>query len=716
MGLKDQALALRWVKENIEAFGGDPNQITIFGESAGAASIHHLVLSPSTKGLFNKAISQSGVATPYWGCEPTENAVKYTHKFAKRLNCDTDDTAKLAENLRSKTVAELMAAYKQETPEGVTLRPDLESHFFMPSIEVVNDEEAFLVEHPLTIMAEGRAHKVPWMVGANSDEGLCTSLAFYNNEEVMANYEKNWDNCIHWTFGIPPEIPNAKELADEIKEIYFPKDSNFTKEQRLEQYTKLFTDAQFLLHTSHCISVQSEFTPVYPYYFSRRGGPSLTPIMNMLMGNGHIALKLAKFFATSLYNKITGNKPRDYGVCHADELAMLFKVERMFDVPMNPQSPDYVFSKDMVQLWVDFARDETSMTFRGVEFPKQDPGKHIQYFELCETPQRVYRGVSIHHLVLSPTTKGLFNKAISQSGVATPYWGCEPTLNAVKYTHKFAKRLNCDTADTAKLAENLRSKTVAELMAAYKLETVRILQRSHYTFYNNEEVMGNYEKNWGNCIPWTFGIPPEIPNAKELADEIKEIYFPKDSNFTKEQRLEQYTKLFTDAQLLLHTSHCISVQSEFTPVYSYQFSRRGGPSLTPIVNMVTGKGHMALKIAKYFATSLYNKITGNKPRDYGVCHGDELAMLFKVERMFDVPMNPQSPDYIFSKDMVQLWVDFARDETSMTFRGVEFPKQDPGKHIQYFELCETPQVIEEPFRERVDKLKSLGLINLRLKA
>ncbi|CAG7830000.1 unnamed protein product, partial [Allacma fusca] len=133
------------------------------------------------------------------------------------------------------------------------------------------------------------------MVGACSHEGLLTSLAFYNNEEVMENYEKNWDNCIHWTFGIPPEIPNAKELADEIKEIYFPKDSNFTKEQRLEQYTKLFTDAQFILHMSHCILVQSEFTPVYPYYFSRRGGPSLTPIMNLLMGKGHMSLKFAKY-------------------------------------------------------------------------------------------------------------------------------------------------------------------------------------------------------------------------------------------------------------------------------------------------------------------------------------------------------------------------------------------------------------------------------------
>jgi carboxylesterase type B len=70
MGLWDQHLALKWTKANIALFGGDPETITIFGESAGGASVTFHVLSPQSQPLFKRAITQSGSATSPWALEP----------------------------------------------------------------------------------------------------------------------------------------------------------------------------------------------------------------------------------------------------------------------------------------------------------------------------------------------------------------------------------------------------------------------------------------------------------------------------------------------------------------------------------------------------------------------------------------------------------------------------------------------------------------------
>lgn len=70
-----QVAALKWVKRNIKVFGGDPDNITVFGESAGGSCVHYLVLSDTTKGLFNKAVIQSGTAIHLWALENDPRAV-----------------------------------------------------------------------------------------------------------------------------------------------------------------------------------------------------------------------------------------------------------------------------------------------------------------------------------------------------------------------------------------------------------------------------------------------------------------------------------------------------------------------------------------------------------------------------------------------------------------------------------------------------------------
>lgn len=88
-GLKDMVTVLKWVKENIKAFHGDPESVTLFGNSAGAAAIHHLALSQKTKGLFHKIITMSGTALAPWAYHSAENIKNSSLTLAKNAGCYT---------------------------------------------------------------------------------------------------------------------------------------------------------------------------------------------------------------------------------------------------------------------------------------------------------------------------------------------------------------------------------------------------------------------------------------------------------------------------------------------------------------------------------------------------------------------------------------------------------------------------------------------------
>ena len=327
----DQIQALRWVQENITAFGGDPDNVTIFGCSAGAASIHGLVVSPLAKGLFHKAIPESG--SLYFPCRGLSSRL---------LGAQTGEELGLefAQSAGAMSLAELRDLPAEQLVQIADTTDN--GDFYLKSGEIIDGW--VLPDQPLHISRRGEQNPVSVLSGFTANDG--NVIAHLGYAAAIPATDEVYEAEIRKRYG---------DLAEQFLALYPASDMD-------ESYYGAMRDRAFGWASQSWVQhADNVGAPAYLYYFAH------------IPPNGHVLTPIPG-----------SDRQRKEGASHGAEQVYVLNdpMDHPFSAQYPPTESDFEMADIISDYWVAFAKTgKPEVKGRPVWEPYTDAARHYMCFE-----------------------------------------------------------------------------------------------------------------------------------------------------------------------------------------------------------------------------------------------------------------------------------------------------------------------------------------------
>ncbi|XP_042892944.1 juvenile hormone esterase-like [Penaeus japonicus] len=349
-GLRDQVLALRWVQDNIHHFGGDSLQVTLFGESAGAGSIHLLMLSPYVLGLFHRVILQSGSALCPWSLGGAH--LEVAQYIAGVFNCSTDQG--------SEEIIRCLQGI--DTERLVSTHSHLFMWYIFPLLLGPRVDGSFLPHDPEKLLKESRHKKIDIITGVTKDEGALLTLPLFGNEALRSSLRFNFEEAapvaLEFCEGDISPLNQTLLIFDRyLGGINFNvEDAENVKNMFGDRHFSICHDLTSILHDRNSARLKKK---VFRYELNHRGKRSI-----------------GDFFSLDFSKE---------WVSHEDDLFYLFEGGPMF-APLEDED-DLRVRDIMTTLWTNFATkgDPTPDDSLGFKWEPMTDGK-LNHLAITLTP------------------------------------------------------------------------------------------------------------------------------------------------------------------------------------------------------------------------------------------------------------------------------------------------------------------------------------------